>query len=130
MVSNRKLGNQFEKEFCKTLWNRGWWVLNIAQNALGQPADVIAVRNGRALLVDCKVCSKDVFRLSRIEPNQETAMYLWQYCENGDAWFALKTTDGVYMVTYKTMMEYRENHSSMKLEDIKSYGTPLKRWEL
>ena len=52
-MSNKKIGNGFETEFCEKLFQNGYWVHNIAQNAAGQPADVIAVRNGVAFLIDC-----------------------------------------------------------------------------
>ena len=53
-MSNKKIGNGFEAEFCEKLFQNGYWVHNLAQNAAGQPADVIAVRNGVAFLIDSK----------------------------------------------------------------------------
>ena len=64
MATNRKIGNSFETEFCELLFQYGFWCHNIAQNAAGQPADVIAVKNKTAYLIDCKVCSNN--RLSAI----------------------------------------------------------------
>ena len=58
-MSNKKLGNSFESELCEILSMYGFWCHNLAQNSAGQPADVIAVRNGKAYLIDCKVCSTD-----------------------------------------------------------------------
>ena len=55
--SNKQAGNAFERSFCEMLFSKGFWVHNFAQNRDGQPADVIAVRNGIAYLIDCKVCS-------------------------------------------------------------------------
>lgn len=43
-MNNRKTGNSFEAEFCDLLFQHGYWVHNLAQNAAGQPADVIAVK--------------------------------------------------------------------------------------
>lgn len=60
-MSNKKLGNDFESEFCKILSEHGYWCHNMAQNAAGQPADVIAVKDTIAYLIDCKVCSNDKF---------------------------------------------------------------------
>lgn len=81
-VSNRKMGHDFEKELCHTLYDNGFWVHNLTQNAAGQPFDLIAVRNGRAYAIDAKVCANDVFLLSRIEENQRYAMSLWMECGN------------------------------------------------
>lgn len=44
MACNKKLGNNFETEFCEILSAHGFWVHNLAQNQAGQPADVIAVK--------------------------------------------------------------------------------------
>lgn len=73
---NKTLGNHFEGELCELLAENGFWAHNLAQNQAGQPADVIAVKNDVAILIDCKVCSNDRFSLSRIEDNQEMAMTL------------------------------------------------------
>ena len=65
-MSNKKIGNGFEAEFCEKLFQNGYWVHNLSQNAAGQPADVVAVKNGVPYLIDCKVCSGKVFSVSRI----------------------------------------------------------------
>lgn len=98
-MSNRKVGNSFEAEFCEILSQNGYWAHNLAQNSAGQPADVIAVRNGVPFLIDCKVCSGNSFALSRIEENQRLAMRLWSECNNGEGWFAVKFESNIYMVT-------------------------------
>ena len=40
--SNKKNGNHFEEEFCELLALHGFWAHTMAQNQVGQPADVIA----------------------------------------------------------------------------------------
>ena len=70
---NKTMGNHFEEELCELLAEQGFWAHNLAQNQVGQPADVLAVRDNIAVLIDCKVCSNNRFPLSRIEPNQEAA---------------------------------------------------------
>lgn len=97
-MSNKKIGNGFEAEFCEKLFQNGYWVHNLAQNAAGQPADVVAVKNGVPYLIDCKVCSGKVFSVSRIEDNQRMAMTLWRECLNGEGWFAVKFGKNIYMV--------------------------------
>lgn len=98
-VSNKKIGNGFEAEFCEKLFQNGYWVHNLSQNAAGQPADVVAVKNGVPYLIDCKVCSGKVFSVSRIEDNQRMAMTLWRECLNGEGWFAVKFGENIYMIT-------------------------------
>ena len=111
MATNRKIGNSFETEFCELLFQHGFWCHNMAQNAAGQPADVIAVKGKTAYLIDCKVCSNNRFPLSRVEENQHFAMETWKACGNGEGWFALKVEE-----------------SALNLTDIREYGTPLERW--
>lgn len=125
-MSNRQDGNQFETEFCEMLFKRGFWVHNLAQNKSGQPADVIAVKNGNAFLIDCKVCAKDTFTVTRVEPNQASAMELWNMCCNGIGWFAIKIRNEVYMMDYDLI---RESHgSTLNYDTIKTVGTSLERW--
>ena len=101
-MSNKKTGNDFEKKFCEILSERGFWVHNFAQNQDGQPADVIAVKNDTPYLIDCKVCKKGIFQLSRLEENQILSMRYWLDTGNDDAWFALKVNDDILMI-----IEYR-----------------------
>ena len=129
MVTNKKMGNTFETKFCELLFNKGWWVHNMAQNAAGQPADVIAVRNGKAYLIDCKVCINDTFPFSRIESNQHTAMTLWKSSGNGYGWFALQLSNKeVYMIAHDLMIALSLNQSYIAKDLITHYGLPLERW--
>ena len=128
-MSNKKLGNQFEAEFAEMLANEGYWVHLLAQNSAGQPADVIAVKDGEAYLIDCKVCSHGRFPFTRIEDNQELAMELWKDCGNGNGWFALKFDQDVYMVDMAAMKNASTHHSAMtpELADM-LYGWTLDEW--
>lgn len=84
MATNKKLGNTFEAELCEILFKHGFWSHNLAQNAAGQPADVIAVKHKTPYLIDCKVCSRGKFPLSRVEENQHLSMELWKMCGNDE----------------------------------------------
>lgn len=101
-MTNKKIGNSFEAELCEILADNGFWAHNLAQNQAGQPADVLAVRNGKAYLIDCKVCSGKGFSTSRIEENQTLAMSEWYARGNGVAWFAIKfkNSNEVYMIPH------------------------------
>ena len=128
MRSNKKLGNSFENEFCELLYQNDFWVHNLVQNASGQPADVIAVKDGKAYLIDCKVCTADIFALARIEDNQELAMRMWRDCGNGEGWFALKFSDGIYMVDRKSMANCQRWHSRMDRKLAETYGRSFEEW--
>ena len=127
-MSNRKIGNQFESELCDILFAEGFWVHNLAQNQAGQPADVIAVRNKKAYLIDCKVCSGKGFPLSRVEENQDLSMTLWKECGNGEGWFAVKLNETVYMIPHFTIKAYAHSQTTMTAKDIFECGKPLDKW--
>lgn len=118
MVSNKKLGNDFEQEFCKRLSKAGYWVHNFANRKNGQPADVIAVKDGAALLLDCKVCSNGIFDISRIELNQHLAMRKWERCGNGTAWFALKVEDEIYILPYSVLEKQKKTISKRFIQIV------------
>lgn len=129
-MTNKKLGNSFESVFCEILFQQGFWCHNLAQNQAGQPADVIAVRNGKSYLIDCKVCSRGRFPFSRIEDNQHTAMRAWQESGNGTGWFALKCKGHIFMLDNDTLKALSENQSSIGFEEMRTYGCELGEWVL
>lgn len=125
-MSNKIIGNHFEQQFCERLFENGFWVHNLAQNSAGQPADVIAVRNGNAYLIDCKVCSTEKgFSLNRIEDNQSLSMELWEKVGNNSCYFALLYDEEIYMITFAELRANKK--SSLNPDDIKSCMT-LDEW--
>lgn len=128
-MSNKKLGNKFEDEFAEILAEEhGFWVHLLNQNKSGQPADIIAVKNKRAFLIDAKVCSDNTFKISRIEENQHLAMQEWANRGNGVGWFALKLDSGIYMIAYSTLMSLSVRKKVIPSTDIIEYGYKLDMW--
>ncbi len=129
-MNNKTLGNKFEAELCNILAEKGFWTHNLAMNKAGQPADILAVRNKVAYLIDAKVVSTDKgFALSRVEDNQELSMDLWNECGNGQAWFAIKLPSGeIYMLPHILVRGYKRVKSSLNAEDIHALGTPFEKW--
>jgi Holliday junction resolvase len=127
-MNNKKLGNGFESDLCDLLFESGYWCHNLAQNASGQPADVIAVKNGRAYLIDCKVCSRGRFPFSRVEENQDLSMKLWEESGNGEGWFALQCAGHIFMITHSTMVTVAAQQSSLSYNDMCMYGTLIEEW--
>ena len=128
-VINKKLGNDFEKELSEILYDAGYWVHLLNQNKNGQPADIIAVKNGCAYLIDAKVCSYEVFPFRRIEENQHLAMDMWIECGNAKPYFALKCRNEIYMVGYRTIKDLqKKGKKQLNLEDMNKYGTRLATW--
>lgn len=128
MKSNRAVGNEFEQELCELLYAYGFWSHNLKQNNSGQPADVIAVKNKIAYLIDCKDCSSKGFDLRRVEDNQITAMLLWNECGNGQGWFALRVEDEIYMLPFFMVMAHKSKQSSLSFAEIHELGKPLETW--
>ena len=128
-TSNKKLGNDFEQELCEKLSENGFWVHNLAMNKAGQPADVIAVKNKKAYLIDAKVCSSRGFALSRVEDNQELSMNLWNERGNGQAWFALRVPTGeIYMIPHICILAFKRTQSYLSFDEIHEMGKPLGKW--
>lgn len=127
-MDNKKIGNDFETEFCEILSENGFWVHNFAQNQAGQPADVIAVRDGGSFLIDCKVCSTGRFQLKRIEENQQLAMQHWLDMGNDEAWFALKIENDIVMISYLDLMCLKMIQSSLDTSEIFKHGVKFEEW--
>ena len=127
-MSNKKIGNDFENEFCEILSENGFWVHNFAQNQAGQPADVIAVRDGGSFLIDCKVCITGRFQLNRIEENQQLAMKHWVDMGNEEAWFALKIENSIVMMRYSDLMLLKTVQSSLNKSEILKHGVMFEKW--
>ena len=101
MTNVKKIGNDFEREFCGMLTEHGFWNHFFTPDARGaQPFDVIAVREGRSFAIDCKTCVANNFTIDRMEDNQVFAFDRWTNCGNGMPWFAVKHNDELYMLSY------------------------------
>lgn len=127
-MTNKKLGNNFENKFSEILFQHGFWVHLLNQNSSGQPADVIAVKNHKAYLIDCKVCSGKGFKLDRVESNQNMAMDLWKSCGNGEGWFAVQINEQIFMIPHFSIKALSYEKSLMNEKDIYEYGTPIGKW--
>lgn len=127
---NKKIGNDFENDFACILAVRGYWAHNFVQNKSGQPSDIIAAKDRRTVLIDCKVCSDGVFRLDRMEENQRLAMKTWSECGNGSGWFALELPDqSIYMFMYEFLLFLEQiPKTELDEEHIRLWGIPLEDW--
>lgn len=99
-TNNKKVGNSFEKEMAEILANKGYWVtlLTPKTHVGSQPADLIAVKNNKAMLIDCKTCNKYLFPISRIEQNQIEASKKYLKCGNTEYYIAIKYKEYVYAI--------------------------------
>lgn len=99
-LSNKKLGNDFEKEFAEILRRKGYWVtmLTPKQYIGSQPADLIAIKDNKPILIDCKTCKTKYFQINRIEQNQWLAYERYKKCGNADFVLAIKYNKKIYMI--------------------------------
>ena len=126
---NKKLGNKFETELSEILYNAGYWVHLLNQNKNGQPADIIAVKNKKAYLIDAKVCSFEKFAFKRVEENQRLSMQMFIECGNTTPYFALKARNEIYMLSYKTIRDLiKQDKKQLDFAEINKYGTRLSTW--
>ena len=130
MGSNKSAGSRFEKEFAGILADHWFWVHLFQDNKNGQPCDVIAVKNGRAYLIDCKDCQSEIFPLSRIEENQINAMILFSMMGNAPGMFAIRFPDcQIYLLPYTKLQELQEAGFKRINETVcRTQGMPLEQW--
>lgn len=129
MRNNKYLGNKFEKELSEILYDAGYWVHLLNQNKNGQPADIIAVKNKKAYLIDAKVCSLEKFAFKRVEENQRLSMQMFIECGNTTPYFALKARNEIYMLSYKTIRDLiKQGKKQLNFEEINKYSTRLSTW--
>ena len=128
-MNNKQAGNKFEREFCEQLASDGFWAHFMGGSKNGQPADIIAVRNEEAYLIDAKDCQNDIFRFSRIENNQDTAMRYWEMCGNNQGLFALNTSEGIYMLPYGKVQALQcVGIKQLNINDIKCHAENYLKW--
>lgn len=128
-LSNKKAGNDFEDQFAELAGSKGFWAHRMTANVDGQPADVIICKNNIPVLVDCKDCKNNIFKLSRIEENQELAMTKWIEQGNKYAFFALKVSSEVYMIPYEKLISLRESGTKqLNYSKITEYGNSFDEW--
>lgn len=88
-------GREFEALLAQKLADAGFFVQYCNRNSRGQQScDMIAVRGGKAYLIDAKDCQSGAFQRRRIEANQSSASWLWQECGNGKALLAFRDKTG------------------------------------
>lgn len=128
-MSNKSNGTTFERKFAELLSGEGFWAHCLKDNVNGQPFDVIAAKNGRAYVFDCKDCQTDRFVLSRIEENQHNAMRLWDETGNHQGMFAVKFSGRIYLMPYR-MLEILEKNGTRSISEIEArrYGRTFEQW--
>lgn len=103
-MNNKQLGSAFERKVCEALAKFGWWVHFISPDNRGaQPFDVIAVRDGIAVAIDCKTSARPIFPISRLEDNQIFAFDKWLKCGNKYAYLVVEYQGASYAIDYQRL---------------------------
>lgn len=105
LKSNKKIGDDFEKEYARILKNKGYWVtfLTPKRHIGSQPCDLIAIKNDKAILIDCKTCKTHLFPISRIEENQRQAFKRYLKCGNTTFILVIKYNNKIYEINMKNI---------------------------
>lgn len=130
MVSNKKAGTQFEREFARLLADNHFWVHLFRDNQNGQPCDLIASRSGHAYLFDCKDCQGNFFPISRMEENQYNAMHLFELTGNSRGKLAIRFAGrNIYLVDYWQIKALKEKGLRLIDQmDCKLFGEEFSIW--
>ena len=112
-MNNKKIGTEFEKYVCKILKYMGYWVHFIAPDSRGaQPFDIIAVKNGMAVAIECKTldAKQKYFSIDRIEENQRMAFERWIACGNLEPTIAVlhgdrisENNENIHLITWSEL---------------------------
>ena len=129
-MSNKAIGNRFEREMSKVLAENGFWCHVMQQNKAGQPADIIAVKGRYHVLIDCKEMSDDRFEFYRAEENQRLAMNRFQKRGGQVCWFALKLPNNeIRMLSYSHLLRLeKKGKKSLGGEELMKNTVPLSVW--
>jgi Holliday junction resolvase len=120
-LSNKKTGSGFEKEFAKLLFDKGYWVMEIADDKEGQPFDVIAAKYNRVYAFECKTCSTKMFDISRIEVNQRYAMKFFTDRGNDNCFFAFKYNGNIYYEKAVAILKAESNIDVSQLSVLREW---------
>ena len=128
-MSNKSNGTAFEKEFAQMLSDEGFWVHCLKDNANGQPFDVIAAKDGKSYVFDCKDCQTARYTLSRMEENQHNAMKLWAATGNQPGLFAVRFVGRVYLIPHRMLEILEENGTkSITEREARRCGRTFEQW--
>lgn len=134
-MNNKIIGNSFENNLSLILSDLGYWVslFTPKNHSNSQPADMIAIRDDVALLIDAKTLEKKsgLFPICRIEENQIFAAKKFTSCGNRWYHFAILWNDTIYMIAFDTIdfskksIDLKEqipflNHYSERIKEIEN----------
>ena len=124
-MTNGQEGQAFERRVRQYLAGQGYWVTKLQEGKNGAPFDLLAVRDHRALAVECKVCASLRFPLGRVEDNQWSGMKKFQQTA-GDAVLVLLAPSGEVCVYPFDLVLAQKRRGKSALAVLEA----PKRWEV
>ena len=114
-MNNKRLGNNFEKEYAEILGKKGYWVTFLSPKKFvgSQPCDLIAIKNDKSILIDCKTCNTHLFPISRIEENQRQAYKRYTECGNTNFILAIKYNNKIYEINLRNI-DFTQKNLNLK----------------
>lgn len=96
----------------------GYWVHFLAPDSRGsQPFDIITVKDGKAMAIDCKTCASERFNISRLEDNQITAFEKWLKSGNDEPLIVIDHYGEIVFTEYSKLKSER----SVKINELQKF---------
>ena len=114
-----KLGKDFEEQLCWWLSGNGYYVIYNEKGVSGsQPADIVAIKNNIATLIECKHLENKtgIFNLSRLEANQFLAYKKFKEKNNTNMIIAIKWDNKVYFINFDLLQFFDKSIDLKKIE--------------
>lgn len=122
-IKQNILGKNTEDIVADFFGEKGYWAHILPKAIAGQPFDIIARRENKVFFVDAKHLEdkKVSFALSRIEPNQLSAMKYANIIANiyDDMGFVILWRENLYFLDYEIVKSMLTNNiKSIKMEQL------------
>lgn len=124
-ISNKKLGNDWEKECLYILGENNFFATKLQEKSMGAPFDLVATKNNIFYAIECKEILKgSKFDFNRIESNQKTSYQRLLKVKSNNYYFLFKCEFGNFVFHANDILL-----SKNKSVDVKN-GENLENWLL
>ena len=123
-MNNKKRGTKFEQDWCDYLSEHGYWAHFVEPKPDGsQPFDVIAAKDDKMYVYDCKTLKGNRFPLDRIEWNQRVAFARIGTIGGVKRQFiVIKNENGIYQIPFVLLIDKLVGEvPSINLKDYEDY---------
>ena len=114
-----EVGKIFEEELCWWLSNNGYYVIYNEKGIAGsQAADIVAIKNNIATLIECKNLENTtgLFNFERLEANQWKAYKKFKEKHNTNMIIAIKWNDKIYFINFDLLQFFDKSIDLKKIE--------------